>query len=254
MRFILLFVLCCAVQFSHSTPGYTAEQETAAQGMSKEAAARALTDIEGEVISVEPSPIPGIYQIAVKMQGQTVPLYLDQSGSYLFSGNLISLKDRRNLTEEQYQRLNPVALDSIPLDDAFTLGRSDAPQKMVVFTDPGCPHCSKLHSVLKQAVKENPELVFHIKLIPLQQHSYENTQTILCNNSLEQLEMAFAGENLPAPDCNNDRVEKNLALAKQLGIRATPTLILPNGLRAPGYRPLSELLELIKANQSGTAQ
>ena len=254
MRFILFLVLCCTLQFTLPSPGLTAQQEDTAQDLTREAAARALADIEGEVISAEPSPVPGIYLIAVKMKDQIVPLYLDQSGSYLFSGNLISLKDRQNLTEAQFQRLNPVALDSVPLDDAFTLGNPDAAQKVVVFTDPNCPHCSKLHGVLKQAVRENPALVFHIKLIPLLNGSYEKTQTILCNNSLEQLEMAFAGENLPATDCAGERVEKNLALAKQLGIRATPTLILPNGQRAPGYRPLTELLELIEANQSGTAQ
>jgi thiol:disulfide interchange protein DsbC len=254
MRFILFLVLCFTLQFTLPGPGQSAQQENAAQEMTREAAARALADIEGEVISAEPTPVPGIYLIAMKMQGRIVPLYLDQSGSYLFSGNLISLENRENLTETQFQRLNPVDLDSIPLDDAFTLGNPDAAQQMVVFTDPNCPHCSKLHGVLKQAVKENPELAFHIKLIPLLNGSYEKTQTIVCNNSLEQLEMAFAGEHLPATDCASERVEENLALANQLGIRATPTLILPNGQRASGYRPLSELLELIKSNQSESAQ
>jgi len=36
-----------------------------------------------------------------------------------------------------------------------------------------------------------------------------------------------------------------MAIARSLGINSTPTLILPNGQIAPGYKPLEALLELI---------
>ncbi len=149
-----------------------------------------------------------------------------------------------------FQQLNPVDVSTIPLDDTLIVGTPEATQKIIVFTDPHCPYCSKLHRVLRDAVKANPDLAFYSKLIPLKQSSKEITQTILCNKSVEQLEMAFAGKALPKPSCETDTIEKNLALAQKLGIHGTPTLILPNGQISPGYRPLKELLKLIKENQA----
>ncbi|MEA3543873.1 MAG: DsbC family protein, partial [Thermodesulfobacteriota bacterium] len=147
------------------------------------------------------------------------------------------------------QRFNPVDISNIPLDEGLTLGNPDAPQQILVFTDPHCPYCSKLHKVLHEAVKANPKLVFHTKLIPLKKSSRKISQTILCNKSMEQLEMAFSGQSLPEPNCETDIIEKNLQVARKLGIRGTPALILPNGTISPGYRPLKELLKLIEDNR-----
>ena len=220
--------------------------------LTKESAIKALNGIQGEVLSVDPAEIPGLYLVTMKMQGRVVPIYLDGSGSYLFTGNVIRLKDRKNLTDAHYQRLNPVDISMIPLEDALIVGSPEATQHIIVFTDPHCPYCSKLHKVLQEAVKKNPDLAFYNKLIPLKPSSKQITQTILCNKSLEQLEQAFAGKSLPEPSCKTDTIENNLKLAQQLGIHGTPTLILPNGQVAPGYKPLDELLKLIEESNPVT--
>ncbi len=219
---------------------------SSATQLTKTAAIEALKGIQGEVLSVDPAEVPGLYLVTMRMQNKVVPIYLDSSGSYLFTGNVIRLKDRKNLTEGHYQRLNPVDISTIPLEDALIVGSPKATQRIIVFTDPHCPYCSKLHKVLHEAVKENPDLAFYNKLLPLNPSSRQITETILCNKSMEQLEMAFAGKTLPESNCTSDIVEKNLILAQQLGIRGTPTLILPDGQIVPGYKPLDELLELVK--------
>jgi len=225
------------------------------QTLTKEAAAAALKGIQGEVLSVEPAEVPGLYLVSMRMQGKTVPLYLDTSGSYLFSGNVIRLKDRKNLTEAHYQRLNPVDISTIPLDAGMTLGDPAAAQQILVFTDPHCPYCSKLHQVLHEAVATNTEFAFHIKLLPFKASSKKVAQTIICNQSMELLDQAFSGQTLSktaADDCNSDAISNNLNLASKLGIRGTPTLILPNGRIVTGYRPLEELLKLIEENRIKT--
>ncbi|NOY13444.1 MAG: DsbC family protein [Deltaproteobacteria bacterium] len=214
--------------------------------LSKAEARDIFKDIQGEVLSVDSAEVPGLWRIEMKMQDQKIPLYLDYSKSYLISGTVIRLKDRKNITEELYRKLNPVDLSRIPTDDALLLGNPQATQKIIVFTDPHCPYCRKLHQVLKQAVAQRPDLLFQLKLLPLKQSSKKVSRTIICNKSLPQLEAAFAGQDIPeATDCKTDAVEQNLALANALGIRATPTLILPDGQIAPGYKPLPALLELI---------
>ncbi len=241
---LLIFLLTPPLVFAASN-STTSSQPV----LTKESAIKALNGIQGEVLSVDPAEIPGLYLVTMKMQGRVVPIYLDGSGSYLFTGNVIRLKDRKNLTDAHYQRLNPVDISMIPLEDALIVGSPEATQHIIVFTDPHCPYCSKLHKVLQEAVKKNPDLAFYNKLIPLKPSSKQITQTILCNKSLEQLEQAFAGKSLPEPSCKTDTIENNLKLAQQLGIHGTPTLILPNGQVAPGYKPLDELLKLIEESK-----
>ncbi|MDX2480758.1 MAG: DsbC family protein [Desulfuromusa sp.] len=238
---------------AHATDNTDASnQKSDPQVLTKAAAIEALQGIQGEVVAVDPAEVSGLYRVAMKIQGKIVPIYLDASGSYLFSGNIIRIKDRKNLTEAHFQQLNPVDFASIPLDEGLTLGTPGATQQIIVFTDPHCPYCSKLHKVLHDAVKANPDLAFHTKLIPLKQSSKKISHTIICNKSMEQLEMAFSGQALPEASCETDIIEKNLALAQELGIHGTPTLILPNGQISPGYRPLEELLELIEENRAVT--
>jgi thiol:disulfide interchange protein DsbC len=244
---LLIFLLTSPLAFAAG--GTVASSQPGSMQLTKESAIKALKGIQGEVLSVNPAEISGLYLVTMRMQGRVVPIYLDGSGSYLFTGNVIRLKDRKNLTEAHYQRLNPVDISTIPLDDALIVGNPEASQHIIVFTDPHCPYCSKLHKVLQEAVNKNPDLAFYNKLIPLKPSSKQITQTILCNKSLEQLEQAFAGKSLPEPSCKTDTIEKNLMLAQQLGIHGTPTLILPNGQLSPGYKPLDELLKLIEESK-----
>lgn len=243
MRKLLLTTLMLVVLTGMATLALAAPTT-----LTKEAAIEALKEIQGEVLSVAPSEIPGLYLVSVKMQGRNVPLYLDASGTYMFSGNIIDLKQRRNLTEDLFRQLNPVDVSAIPLDDALPLGNPQAQQQVIVFTDPLCPYCSQLHTVLYQALEKDPDLLFQIVLLPMQPNSQRISQTIICNNSMEQLEQAFAGKALPEPSCDSDVLSKNQALAQSLQISGTPTLILPNGQIHAGYRPVDDLLKLINDN------
>lgn len=245
----LLLLITLLLPPAYATAAAATNSTQPEQQLTKTAAIEALKGIQGEVLSVDPAEIPGLFMVAMKMQGKIVPIYLDASGSYLFTGNVIRLKDRTNLTEKHYQRLNPVDITNIPLDDALIVGSPKASQHIIIFTDPHCPFCSKLHNVLHEAVKANPDLAFYNKLIPLKPSSKQITQTILCNKSMEQLEMAFAGKALPEPSCQTNIAEENLQIAQKLGIHGTPTLILPNGQIAPGYKPLEGLLKLIEENR-----
>ncbi len=245
---LLIILLSSLPVFATDTTGADTQQPET-QPLTKAAATSALQGIQGEVLFVNPAEIPGLYLVAMKMQGKVVPIYLDATGSYLFSGNVIRLKDRKNLTEAYYQQLNPVDTTTIPLEEGLTIGNPNATQQIFVFTDPHCAHCIQLHKVLKEAVKVNTDLAFHTKLVPFQSPK-KLIQTIICNKSMEQLDKAFSGKDLPDPGCETDAIERNSKLARELGIRGTPTLIFPNGHISPGYRPLDKLLDQIEENRS----
>ena len=126
---------------------------------------------------------------------------------------------------------------------------------MIVFTDPECPYCKKLHSELKEVVRRDPDIAFLIKLFPLKMHpnAYGTSKSIVCSKSMEFLEASFAGKPVPPANCDTSVVDQTLALVGDLGIRSTPTLVFPDGLVVPGYKKAEALLILIGENAAQAA-
>ena len=252
-------ILIFACLFLLASPAFAFQQSAANSELADCSSCHNLTiaeateifaEFQGEVLSVNQAEIPGLWQVGMKFQGegQNVPLYLENSKSYLVSGSIIRIKDRKNLTEESYQKLNSVDISRIPTEDALLLGNPEAANKIIVFTDPHCPYCKKLHVVMKEAVEQRSDLLFQIKLMSIKKSSRKVAETIVCNKSLEQLEAAFEKKDLPVQECNSDVLDQTRTIARSLGIRSTPTLVFPNGRVVPGYKKLEALMQIIDQN------
>ena len=51
-------------------------------------------------------------------------------------GSLISIRERKNLTQERVAELNKIDVSQIPLDNALVLGDRNARIKIISFHDP----------------------------------------------------------------------------------------------------------------------
>lgn len=206
-----------------------------------------LGSLVDRVNRVEFAEVPGMWAVEVEKDQQKLPIYIDFSKRYLVSGNVIRLDDGENLTRKRSEQMNRIDVGKIPLADALLLGSASAKTQIIVFTDPECPYCKKLHDELKEVVRRDPEVAFLIKLYPLKMHpnAYDISKSIVCNNSMEYLELSFAGKPVPAPNCEIPVIDQTIALAKELGIRSTPTLIMPDGRIIPGYRKADAILTII---------
>jgi thiol:disulfide interchange protein DsbC len=209
-----------------------------------------LKDLVMNVHAVDFSEVPGLFIVdATGKNGKRGMLYMDFSKSYIIAGSFLSIADKKNISKKEMIRLRRVDLTTIPLSDSLVIGDPGASKKLIVFTDPQCPFCEKLHPELKKVVEADPDVVFFIKLMPLVKihpEAYKISKAILCEKSLQLLEDSFAGKPVPEPSCESDAVDRTLKLAQDLGIGSTPTLILPDGRLAPGYRPAEAILELLK--------
>lgn len=246
--FTLVLVSSSAMAFNTTGEGCGAGTCANCHSLSVPEANEIFKNMNGEVVSAEFAEVPGLWKLGVQVQDKVLPAYLDFSKSYMISGNVVRLNDGKNLTEEAYRKSNPVDVSSIPVDDALLLGNPDAENKIIVFTDPHCPYCKKLHAVLNEAVEKRSDLLFQIKLMPVMQSSLEVSKTIVCSQSMEQLDAAFEKKDLPKAECDSNAIEQTRAIAQSLGIRSTPTLVLPNGQIAPGYKNLESLFALIDQN------
>ena len=213
-----------------------------------------LGGLVDKVNKVEMAEVPGMWLVEVEKGPNKLPVYVDFSKKYVLSGSVIRLADRGDVTMEKHARMNRIDMSRIPLDDALLLGSKTAKIKVVVFTDPECPFCKKLHDELKVVVRREPDIAFLIKLYPLKMHpnAYGKAKSIVCARSLELLELSLAGKPVPPPTCNTKVVDQTLALAPDLGIQSTPTLVLPNGLVMPGYKTADDLVKRIREELRAT--
>ena len=213
-----------------------------------------------KVLAVEFSELPGFWTVDAEKDGQKFPVFVDFSKKYILAGSIIKIATGEDITQQRMAQLNkdkPAAtlqsaparkVDSklIPLDDAILLGRIDAKTKVIVFTDPECPYCRRLHVEMQEVVKADPNIAFLIKLMPLKMHpnAYGLSKTILCSaNPLSVLEAIFSGAPVAPSACPTTKVDESLATAQQLGITSTPTLVLPDGTILPGYKKAPDLLK-----------
>ncbi len=89
-----------------------------------------------KVLYIKPSPLIGIWQIAIESGGRKNIVYLDYSKKMLVLGNLIDAKTKVNYSKESFEELNKVDVSQIPLGNALVMGDKEAKHKIIVFDDP----------------------------------------------------------------------------------------------------------------------
>lgn len=194
-------------------------------------------------VKISDSPAKGIWQVDGTQDGRNVRVYMDYAKkNVLLINQFIPVESIGKPPE-----LKKLDLNEIPLSGTIRVGDKKAKNKVIVFDDPDCPYCRKLHKEIKEIAAKRKDIAFYIKLYPLDMHpqAYEKAKAILCENSFEMLDAAFEGKEVPKAKCDTKEVDRNIETAKKLGIRGTPGIVLPDGRLVPGYVEAGVLLELI---------
>jgi len=207
---------------------------------------------DAKVIGVEMSPVKGLWSVTVEKGGKKGVVYVGFSKKYIVGGPIYEVDSAENKTGETTEELNRppdryVNASTIPLEESLTMGDPEAPVKVVVFTDPECPYCQKLHGELKKIIADRKDIAFYLKLMPLKFHrdAYWKSQSILCEHSLRRLEENFEKKQIPKPDCDTREPDDNIRLAGELSITGTPTLVMPDGFVLVGGRDAGALTDII---------
>ncbi len=82
----------------------------------------------------------------VYLDGQLV--YVDAKAQYVFTGDVIDLKNRSNLTQARLNQLQAMKWESLPLNNALKTVKGNGARKLVVFSDVDCPYCRKFEAEL----------------------------------------------------------------------------------------------------------
>lgn len=216
--------------------------------LSKEEARSLLEGFVDNVTDVTMGPVPGLYLLEVSRSGRRGPVYMDFSKKYVIAGQVIHLPTKEDVTGAKTAGPSVVDPSSVPLTGALVMGNPLGREKIVVFSDPDCHFCAKLHDSLKAVASKRSDLAIYIKLYSRtgDAATVARVRSILCAKSIALLEDAYAGKPLPAASCETAAPEETADLAAHLGIRGTPTFLLPDGRMVRGYRDADALLRLLK--------
>ena len=126
----------------------------------------------------------------------------------------------------------------------------DVKHMVTVVTDIDCPYCRRLHSEMDQYMANGIKVRYIF--MPLKgQKDVQTTVTVWCSEDRNgALDMAKSGVDLDPIKCDNP-IDRHLTLARAIGVRGTPAIILEDGTMLPGYVPVKQLAaELNRLNIS----
>ena len=182
-----------------------------------------------QIKSITPSPIPGIYEVVANSS----IIYVDAQAKFFIQGSITDLKTGSNITEAREEEINRIQFSDLPLQDAVKYVRGDGSRKLAVFADPNCGYCKALEKTFQNI----DNITVYTFLIPiLSADSGTKSKAIWCSSDPSKTWVSWMTSQTPLPtktDCTNP-LDKNLALAKKLGISGTPAIFFTDGYRFPG--------------------
>jgi thiol:disulfide interchange protein DsbC len=137
--FLAFLLLSCVLL---STPSFCFEKKgqdcskchTLSSDGARDLLKGAIPDVR--IIQVKLSPVQGLWEIYLESRGRKGLIYVDFAKKHFFTGSLISIGERKNLTQERFTELNRIDVSQIPLENALVLGDPKAKTKVICFSDP----------------------------------------------------------------------------------------------------------------------
>jgi len=171
----------------------------------------------------EVRPAPGMKGMFEIRMGKTIA-YTDKKGRLFIVGHMYDPAHNRDLTAERLADINRTKWKDLPLSDAIVSG-SKTGMKLAVFTDPECPYCKQLETMLKQT----PGLRVYTFLFPLESihpNARAKAESIWCARDRHKalLSVMLDGKTLKPGTCDTP-INRNIQLAQRLGINGTPGLV-----------------------------
>lgn len=195
-------------------------------------------------VAISDSAIPGVVQ--VRIGGDIV--YLSQDGRYLIQGNIVDMDTRINLTDAARSDVRREQLASLDASDLVTFGNSDAEFEVLVFTDPDCGFCRRMHESVEEYAREG--ITIHYVAYPragVGSSTYDKLVSVWCADDQQAaMDIAKLGQTPPRAQCDNP-VADQYRLGQALGVTGTPSILTFNGDIIPGYVPPAQLRERLEA-------
>lgn len=189
-------------------------------------------------VVINETPVDGLLEVRI---GADV-VYLTADGQHLLQGRLVDLDTRVDLTDQAKTQMRAEQLANIDAATFVTFGPDEPTHRLLVFTDPDCGYCRRLH----EQVDEYAEAGIQINYLGFPRAgegstTYETLVSVWCaEDQHEAMDIAKTGGRLPKAECDNP-VADHYRLGQLMGVTGTPALMTFNGTLIPGYVPPEQL-------------
>ncbi len=217
--------------------------------------AMALADELDEIRGVLAKAIPGekpdsIAQSAISDMYEVVygmdVFYITKDGRYVLQGDVIDLQQGGNITESKRAAARLKTLGEIDEATMVVFAPKQVKHTLTVFTDIDCEYCRKFHSEITELNKHGIKVRYlAMPRTGLNTPSYHKAVTVWCSKDRNLALTSAKQENELVPLTCDSPVKQHMEVAKKLGIKGTPTLVLEDGQSIQGFMPVAEMIELL---------
>jgi thiol:disulfide interchange protein DsbC len=234
MKFLTLFLLITSLFTSHSIMAETDSVEALRQALAK-----SMPDVKPTRISA--SPVDGLYEVIVGSQ----VVYMSVDARYMIDGDLIDIKTKKNISESAKSEIRLAVINKFTSEQMLVYRPEKVKDVITVITDIDCPYCRRLHSEVPSYLEKNVEVRYIF--MPLKGAAdMKKTISVWCSDDQQlALDIVKSGGEIEEKTCDNP-IKEHLAMARELGVRGTPAIILENGQLLPGYVPVDKLVAEIR--------
>ena len=199
---------------------------------------------ELKIVSIAKLPSIGLYQVV--FNGFNI-FYTDEKGETGFFGNMVDIKNKKNLTQMEKDRITTVDFSKLPLDKAIVRVKGNGTRKLVLFSDPECPYCQGLEKQL-EAVNDVTIYTFLLPLTDLHPGALRKSQLIWCAK-----DKAKAWNDMlvkqKEPKGSNTQCDTPISDIKEIAtknwITGTPAIVFPSGKLLFGNQPSDKIVQLL---------
>lgn len=200
-----------------------------------------------KIDEVRPSPIAGLWEVRIGSEIR----YTDATGQYLVEGEILDLKNRRNMTQERVDKLTAVDFATLPLKDAIVWKKGDGKRRIAVFADPNCGYCKRF----EKSLQDVDNITVYTFVVPiLGGDSPDKSRAAWCAKDNTAAWRNWMIDNTAPPKadakCDGSVIDRNLALSQKLRVNGTPAIVFEDGTRAPGALTAQQLEQRLQTVQT----
>jgi len=216
-----------------------------AQSAAEEAIRKSLQGVfpELEVTRIRETRISGLYEVLI---GPDL-VYASKDGRYIFQGDLIDLREKRNMSEEIRSGIRSDMLSEISRDDYIEFSPENPRYTIYVFTDIDCGYCQRLHRDVPELNRRG--VAVRYLAFPrngLDSKTYRQMVSVWCApDRRKAMNEAKQGMRVREKSCKNP-VSRQFALGRDIGVRGTPAIYTESGRPLAGYLPPDRLLQALR--------
>lgn len=203
------------------------------------------------VADVTATDVEGLYRVQT---AQGPVLYATADGGHFVVGELYAVTDAGfvNLSQRAMNGSRAERLQAVPEDDLVVFSSPEAAARVYVFTDVDCPYCSKMHEQMESIHEQGIEVAY--VAFPRNgpgSPTYRKMVSIWCADDRKAAMTASkAGRAIQSKDCANP-VAQQFRLGVELGVQATPSVVLEDGRLISGFVSAEHLRDMIAQDAGG---